>query len=194
MAKRCGFAESVKDLFKLLMQNDLKTRVVTDLQKSLGIKNPMAVPSLSKIVVNIGVKDAILDKKNIEKAGEALAKLTGQKPKETLAKKSISGFKLRKGEKIGVMVTLRGKRMYHFFQKLITIVLPRLRDFHGVKKESFDGQGNYTLGLAESTVFPEIDPGGIEKVKGLEITIVTTAKNNTEGFALLKTLGMPFSK
>lgn len=176
------------------MQNEVKARVITELQKSLGIRNPMGLPYLSKIVVNVGVKDAILDKKNIEKASEVLAKITGQKPKVTSAKKSISGFKLIKGEQIGLMVTLRGRRMYDFFQKLITIVLPRLRDFHGVRKESFDGHGNYTLGLAESTVFPEIDPGKVEKVRGLEITIVTTAKNNKEAFALLKALGMPFKK
>lgn len=142
----------------------------------------------------MGVKDALSDKKNIEKAIEVLGQITGQKPKITKAKKAISTFKLREGDEIGLMVTLRGKRMYDFFQKLVGVVLPRLRDFHGVPTKSFDGRGNYSLGFAESLVFPEIDPGKIDKIQGLEITIVTTAKDDKEGFALLKSLGMPFSK
>lgn len=165
-----------------------------EVQKELGLKNPMAVPALSRIVVNMGVKDALVDKKNIEKATAILGQITGQKPKVTAAKKAISSFKLRQGDKIGVMVTLRSKKMYDFFSKLVAIVLPRFRDFHGVKKESFDGHGNYTLGLVESTVFPEIDPGKVDRIQGLEISIVTTAKNDKEGYGLLKALGMPFSK
>lgn len=164
------------------------------LQKELGIKNPMAVPSLSRIVVNIGVKDALSDKKNIDKVAEIIAQITGQKPKVTTAKKSISTFKLRQGDKIGLVVTLRGKRMYNFYNKLVSVVLPRLRDFRGVKNTSFDGRGNYTLGLTEYTVFPEIDPGKVDRVQGLEISIVTTGKDNKEGFELLKALGMPFQK
>src|SRR3989338_2002714 len=168
-----------------------------NIKKKLSIKNSMAVPRLKKIVVNVGVKDATQDKKNIEKASLMLSQVTGQKPKEKVAKKAISGFKLREGDRIGLMVTLRGKRMYDFFEKLVTIVLPRFRDFHGVKKESFDGRGNFTLGLAESTVFPELDPGKIDQTigrQGLEITIVTSAKDKKEGFELLKALGMPFEK
>ena len=149
---------------------------------------------LSKIVLNMGVKDALTDKKNIEKASEILAQISGQKPKITKAKKAISTFKLREGDQIGLVVTLRGKRMYDFYQKLTTIVFPRLRDFHGVKKNSFDRRGNYTLGFPESAVFPEIDPSKVDNVQGLEISIVTTAKNNEEGYALLKALGMPFVK
>ena len=164
------------------------------LQKELGIKNPMALPNLSKIVINMGVKDALIDKKNVEKATAIMAEITGQKPKVTKAKKAIAGFKLREGEAIGLMVTLRGKRMRDFFKKLVTIVFPRLKDFHGVSRDSFDGHGNYTLGFTETTVFPEIDPGKIDKIQGLEIVVVTTAKDNKRGFALLSTLGMPFRK
>lgn len=176
------------------LQDKYKKEIAKKLETELGIKNVHAVPMLSKIVVNMGVKDAVLDKKNMEKAAEILALITGQKPRIMKAKKSISAFKLREGEEIGLMVTLRGKRMYDFYQKLVTIVFPRLRDFHGVKKESFDGHGNYTLGFAESTVFPEIDPSKIDKVQGLEVSITTTAKNDEQGIALLRALGMPFAK
>lgn len=171
-------------------QSDIQAR----LQAKLAIKNTMAVPKLAKIVVNIGVKDAISDKKNMERAIIALTQITGQKPKVAKAKKSIATFKLREGDAIGAVVTLRGKRMYDFFEKLISIVLPRVRDFHGVSKKQFDGLGNYTLGFSEHTVFPEIDIGKVDKIIGLEATIVTTAKNNEEGIALLEALGMPFQK
>ena len=177
------------------LQDKFNKEISKNLQKNLGIKNPMAVPKLKKIVVNVGVKDATADKKNIEKATLMLSQITGQKPKETVAKKAISGFKLREGDRIGLMVTLRAKRMYDFYEKLVGIILPRFRDFHGVKKESFDGRGNYTLGLTESTVFPELDPGKIDQSivrQGLEISIVTSAKDNKQGFELLKALGMPF--
>jgi len=164
------------------------------LQKELGIKNPMATPRLLKIVLNMGVKDAITDKKNLEKGSEVLSQISGQKPKTTKAKKSISTFKLREGDPIGLTVTLRGDRMYGFFEKLVGIILPRIRDFHGVSENSFDKAGNYTLGFSEDTVFPEIDAGKIDKIQGLEVTIVTSAKNYEEGHALLKVLGMPFKK
>ncbi len=176
------------------LQEKFNKEIQKKLQEELGIKNTHAVPMLSKIVINMGVKDALADKKNIEKESEVLAQITGQKPKVMKAKQSISSFKLREGDEIGLMVTLRGKRMYDFYQKLTTIVFPRFRDFHGVKKESFDGKGNYTLGFSETTVFPEIDPSKIDKIQGLEISIVTTARNNDEGYALLKALGMPFRK
>jgi large subunit ribosomal protein L5 len=176
------------------LQEKYKKEIAKQLQTELGIKNIHAVPMLSKIVINMGVKDAIADKKNIEKAAETLSLITGQKPKVTKAKKSISSFKLRAGEEIGLVVTLRGKRMFDFYQKLVTIVFPRLRDFHGVKTESFDGRGNYTFGFAESTVFPEIDASRMDKAQGLAISIATTAKNNEQGIALLKALGMPFKK
>ncbi len=176
------------------LQNRFKKQIALDLQKTLNIKNAMAVPAISKIVVNMGVKDAILDKKNLEKASAILSQVTGQKPKWATAKKSISSFKLREGDKIGLVVTLRGKKMYDFFERLISVVLPRFRDFHGVKKVSFDGNGNYTLGFTESTVFPEIDPGKIDKIQGFEVSIVTTATDDKSGFALLKAMGMPFVK
>ena len=176
-----------------LMQN-FNTTITRELQKELAIKNKHGVPRLKKIVVNMGIKDAIADKKNIEVAAEVLAQITGQKPKVTKARKSIATFKLREGDKIGVMVTLRGKRMYDFYEKLVSIVLPRLRDFRGVSIKSFDGRGNYSLGFSESIVFPEIDPSKIEIVQGLEITIVTSSTDNKEAEALLRALGMPFSK
>lgn len=170
------------------------TKIKADLKKELDIKNVHAVPALKKIVVNMGIKDALADKKNVEIATKVLAQVTGQKPKVNKAKKSIATFKLRQGDKIGVVVTLRGKRMYDFYEKLVGIVLPRIRDFRGVPLKSFDGRGNYSIGFAESTVFPEIDPAKIEKVQGIEITIVTSARTNEEGEALLRALGMPFSK
>ena len=176
------------------LKETFQKTIAGQLKEKLGIKNVMAIPKLSKIVVNVGVKGAVEDKKNIERAAEFMQQITGQKPKLTKAKQSIAAFKLREGEKIGVMVTLRGKRMYGFYKKLVNVVLPRLRDFHGVSKNSFDGKGNYTLGLSEHIVFPEIDPGKAERISGLEITIVTTAKDNKEGHALLEALGMPFVK
>lgn len=165
-----------------------------NLQKELGIKNKMAMPKLVKIVINIGVKNAVADKKNMEVANIALTQITGQKPKVTKAKKSISTFKLREGDAIGLVVTLRGKRMEDFFIKLVDVILPRLKDFHGVKTTSFDSRGNYTLGLSEYSVFPEIDPGKIDRIQGLEIGIIMNAKNKKEGFELLKAKGMPFVK
>jgi len=176
------------------LQNKFKKEILHNLQKELGLKNPMSVPQLSKIVVNMGVKDALFDKKNLEKASVILAQITGQKPKWTSAKKSISSFKLREGDKIGLVVTLRGKKMYDFLERLISIVMPRFRDFHGVNKLSFDGNGNYSLGFTESTVFPEIDPGKIDTIQGFEVTIVTTARNDKSGLALLEAMGMPFEK
>ncbi|HZE87265.1 MAG TPA: 50S ribosomal protein L5 [Methylomirabilota bacterium] len=176
------------------LQEQFKTTIAKNLQQKLAIKNPMALPRLSKIVVNIGVKDAVADKKNIERMNVAVAQITGQKPKVAKAKKSIASFKVREGDAIGVVVTIRGKRMYAFFDKLVKIVLPRIKDFRGVRRTSFDGQGNYTLGLHEYSVFPEIDPASVERLQGMEIVIVTTARTNEEGIALLEALGTPFVK
>jgi len=176
------------------LQKRYKEEISKKLQESLGIKNPMALPKLSKIVLNIGVKDAVADKKNLEKMVTALAQITGQKPKITKAKKAIATFKLREGDAIGVVVTLRGKRMYSFFDKLVRIVLPRIKDFRGVRRTSFDGRGNYTLGFYEYSVFPEIDPASVERLQGMEVVIVTTAKDDKDGLALLEALGMPFTK
>jgi len=176
------------------LQDKFTKEVAKKLQTELGIKNPMSVQKLSKIVINMGVKDVLADKKNLEKASQILAQIAGQKPRVMKAKKSISTFKLREGDEIGLITTLRGERMYDFYEKLVSIVFPRLRDFHGVKRGSFDGHGNYTLGFAEVTVFPEIDASKVDKIQGLEISIVTTAKNNDQGYELLKALGMPFVK
>lgn len=164
------------------------------LQKDLKIKNPMAVPEIKKIVVNVGVRNAVGDKKGVDAVSDIIAQITGQKPKTTKAKKSISQFKLREGDRIGVMVTMRGKRMYDFYEKLVNVVLPRIKDFHGVKKDSFDPRGNYTLGIIEYSVFPEIDTGKIDRIQGMEVNIVISAKNKEEGMALLKALDMPFQK
>jgi len=170
------------------------TKIKLDLKKELNIKNLYGVPKINKIVVNMGIKDALSDKKNIDNAIQVLTQITGQKPKVTKAKKSISTFKLREGDKIGAVVTLRGKRMYDFYEKLVGIVLPRIRDFRGISTKSFDGRGNYSLGFSESMVFAEIDPSKLEKIQGVEITIVTSAKDNKEAEALLRAMGMPFIK
>ena len=164
------------------------------LMKQFEYKSVMEVPQLSKIVVNIGVGDATQDKKRLEEAVEELALITGQKPIITKAKKSIATFKLREGEAIGTKVDLRGIRMYEFFDKLVTIALPRVRDFRGVSKNSFDGKGNYTLGIKEQLIFPEIDYDKVQKIRGIDSVVVTTAKTDEEAYALLKALGMPFNK
>ncbi len=164
------------------------------LMKKFEYKSVMQVPHLDKIVVNVGVGDAIEDKKRIDEVVEEISMITGQKPIVTKAKKSIASFKLREGEPIGVKVTLRGIRMYEFFDKLVSISLPRVRDFRGVSKNSFDGRGNYTLGIKEQLIFPEINYDKVNKVRGMDIVIVTTANSDEEAYALLKELGMPFSR
>jgi large subunit ribosomal protein L5 len=166
--------------------------ILPELQRELGIDNPMAVPKLVKIVVNMGVGDAIQNIKLLDTAKTELGLITGQLPAVGRAKKSISAFKLRKGVPIACYVTLRNRRMYEFFDRLVNIVLPRVRDFRGVAPSAFDGRGNYTLGLRDQLVFPEIDYTKVERSRGMNITIVTTARTNPEAFALLKKLGMPF--
>ncbi len=156
--------------------------------------NKMAEPKLVKIVLNVGVSEALTDKKILDAVSEQLGIISGQKPAIRKAKKSIATFKLREGQPIGVMVTLRGKRMRDFFQKLVTIVFPRVRDFRGVDPAAFDNQGNYTIGFSEQIVFPEIEYAKIDKIRGLSVTIVTTAKNKEEGIKLLTAMGMPFRK
>lgn len=171
-----------------------KKEIVRDLKKELGVKSPMAVPRISKVVINIGLKEAKDDKKVIEMAEGQLGTISGQKPRLNRAKKSIAGFKLGKGQPIGLSVTLRGDRAFSFLEKLFKIVLPRVRDFSGLSQEGFDGNGNYSLGISEQIVFSEIDFSKIDKVRGLEVTIVTTAKNDKEAKLLLERLGMPFTK
>jgi large subunit ribosomal protein L5 len=162
------------------------------LMKELELKNPMAVPRLNKIVVNMGVGEATQNAKLIDPAVNELGSITGQKPVVTRAKKSIAAFKVREGMPIGAMVTLRGDRMYEFFDRLVSIVLPRVRDFRGVSTKSFDGRGNYTLGLHDQLIFPEIDYAKVDKLKGMNVTIVTTARSDDQARSLLKHLGMPF--
>jgi large subunit ribosomal protein L5 len=169
-----------------------KTEVVPELQSELRIKNRMAVPRLEKIVLNMGAGDAIQNIKLLDTAKAELGQIAGQLPVIGRARKSISAFKLRKGQAIACYVTLRSRRMYEFFDRLVNIVLPRVRDFKGVSPKSFDGRGNYTLGIREQLVFPEIDYTKVERSRGMNITIVTSARNDQEAFALLKKLGMPF--
>ena len=176
----------LRDLFK--------KEAVPALTKQFNYKNVMAVPRLVKINVNMGLGEAIANAKLLDVAAEEVAAVTGQRPVITKAKKSIASFKLRQGMPIGVTVTLRGERMYEFLDRLVNVALPRVRDFRGVSTRSFDGRGNYTLGLRDQLIFPEIDYGKVDKARGMNVTVVTTAKSDDEAFALLSLLGMPFAK
>ena len=168
--------------------------IVPNMQKKFNYKSVMQVPKLDKIVINIGCGDATHNSKLLDAACNDLLQITGQKPVVTKAKKSIAGFKIREGQAIGCKVTLRGERMYNFLDKLISVSLPRVRDFRGVSSKSFDGRGNYTLGIKEQLIFPEINFDEVVKVRGMDIVIVTSAKTNEEAFDLLKELGVPFRK
>ncbi|QQS41163.1 MAG: 50S ribosomal protein L5 [Acidobacteriota bacterium] len=174
------------------LRDKYKSEVAPALAKEFGIKNPMAIPKLEKIVINMGVGEAIANSKLLDSAVEELRQITGQQPVITKAKKSIAAFKLREGMRIGVMVTLRGDRMYEFLDRLIAVALPRVRDFRGISAKSFDGRGNYTLGVKEQLIFPEIDFNKVDKTRGLNISIVSSAENDEQGRALLKSMGMPF--
>ncbi len=174
-----------------LKQHYTKT-VVPALSKEFGYQNVMAVPKLEKISVNIGLGEATQNAKLMDGAVNELAQITGQKPVVTKARKSIAAFKLRENMPIGCMVTLRGDRMYEFFDRLVNVALPRVRDFRGVSTKSFDGRGNYTLGIRDQLIFPEIDYAKVEKTKGMNISITTTARTDAESLALLKAMGMPF--
>jgi large subunit ribosomal protein L5 len=169
-----------------------KSEIAPVLMKEFELTNPMAVPHLEKIVVNMGVGEATQNAKVLDPAVGELGQITGQKPVVTRAKKSIAAFKVRAGQPIGTMVTLRGDRMYEFFDRLVNIVLPRVRDFRGVSTKSFDGRGNYTLGLHDQLIFPEIDYAKVDKLKGMNVTIVTTAGSDDQARSLLRHLGMPF--
>jgi large subunit ribosomal protein L5 len=168
--------------------------VIPVLKKEFGIENPMAVPKLEKVVLNMGIGEAIQNVKLVEAAAEELTKIAGQRAVITRAKKSIASFKLRAGMPIGCRVTLRGQRMYEFLDRLMNIALPRVRDFRGVPTRAFDGRGNYTLGIRDHLIFPEIDPGKVDKSKGLNVTIVTSAGTDDRARVLLKELGMPFGR
>ncbi len=174
------------------MKDLYSEQVVPALEKELGYKNIMQVPRLTKITVNIGLGEALQNAKALDAAAQDLMMITGQKPIITRARKSISTFKLREGNPIGVKVTLRGDRMWDFFDRLCNVALPRQRDFRGISPDAFDGRGNYSLGLREQLVFPEIDYDKIDKIRGMEITFVTTARTDEEGYHLLRLLGMPF--
>ncbi|HYV75823.1 MAG TPA: 50S ribosomal protein L5 [Candidatus Binatia bacterium] len=174
------------------MRDKYYNEVRSALMKEFSLDNPMAAPKLEKIVVNMGVGEATQNAKVIDPAASEIGLITGQKPVVTKAKKSIAAFKVREGMPIGVMVTLRGDRMYEFFDRLVNIALPRVRDFRGVPTKSFDGRGNYTLGVRDQLIFPEIDYAKVEKMKGMNITFVTTAGNDDQARALLKHMGMPF--
>jgi large subunit ribosomal protein L5 len=170
------------------------TEVRKKLQDEFQIKNPMAVPKIEKVVLNMGMGEAISNAKILDAAVDELTTIAGQKPVITKAKKSIASFKLREGQAIGTMVTLRGEKMYEFLDRLLNLALPRVRDFRGVATKAFDGRGNYTLGIRDHLIFPEIDVAKVDKSKGMNITIVTSAKNDEQARVLLRELGMPFAK
>lgn len=174
------------------LQEKYKNEILPALEKELDIQNPMALPKLEKIIINMGVGSAINEKKHLEEAVDALTQISGQKPVVTAARKSIAGFRLREGMKIGCKVTLRRQRMYEFLDRLICIALPRVRDFRGLNPNGFDKRGNYNMGLAEQIVFPELNPDKFTRPQGMTITIVTSAKNDDDARLLLKKFGMPF--
>ena len=176
------------------MKERFQTEVVPALKESLNLENAMQVPTIKKVVINIGMGEAMDNPKSLDAAVSDLMQITGQKPVTTIARTSIAAFKLREGRAIGVKVTLRGERMWSFLDRLINIVLPRVRDFRGVSRDSFDGRGNYTLGLREQLIFPEIEYDKIDKIRGMEITIVTSAQNDEQAARLLEMFGMPFRK
>lgn len=177
---------------QMSMRERYEKEAVPALMKDFGYKSRMQVPKITKIVVNMGMGEALANAKILDAAATELTQITGQKPVLTKARKSIANFKLREGQAIGVMVTLRASRMYEFLERLIGVALPRVRDFKGVSNKAFDGAGNYTLGIREQIIFPEINYDQVEKVKGMNVTVVTTATNDEEGRALLKYMGMPF--
>jgi large subunit ribosomal protein L5 len=174
------------------LKEKYRSEIAPAIAKEFGIENPMAIPKIEKIVVNMGLGEAISNPKIMDAAVEELKAVTGQKPVVTKAKKSIAAFKLRQGMSIGTMVTLRGDRMYEFLDRLISVALPRVRDFRGVSAKAFDGRGNYTLGVREQLIFPEIDFNKVDKSRGMNISIVTTAKTDEQARSLLKAFGMPF--
>ncbi len=187
-----GTVEKREEIMAARLKEKYHSEIKTTLQKDLGLQNPMAVPRLEKIVINMGLGEATQNVKIMDPLLADLGAIAGQKPVITKAKKSIAAFKLREGMPIGAMVTLRGDTMYEFLDRLISVALPRVRDFRGVSSKSFDGRGNYTLGLRDQLIFPEIDYAKVDKTKGMNVTIVTTAKDDNGARELLKGFGMPF--
>lgn len=171
-----------------------RSKVVSELKKEYGYKNPMAVPKIKKVVVSMGLGKALQDKKFLEMARKDLTMITGQLPEVCKARKSVSNFKVREGDKTGLRVTLRGARMYEFLDRLINLAIPRVRDFRGLNPNAFDGRGNYSMGFTEQSIFPEIDPAQVEFQQGMNITVVTSAKSNDEARSMLQLFGMPFKK
>jgi len=184
-----------KNISMSTLRDTYRSEIIPKLMTELGIVNHMATPKMVKIVINCGIgAEAQKDKKIIDKVREQLSVITGQRPEITRAKQAISSFKLREGDPVGLRVTLRGSRMYDFLTRLVALALPRVRDFRGIARKGFDGKGNYTLGISEQTIFSELEYGMIDRIRGFEITFVTTAKDNRQGLALLTALGMPFEK
>jgi large subunit ribosomal protein L5 len=193
--KKAGFAANIEEGLEAKparLKLRYRKEIVPSLMKELNLKNPMQVPRIDKIVINMGLGDALANNKILESAVDQLGAITGQKPVVTRSRKAIANFKLRENQAIGAMVTLRGDRMFEFLDRLISVALPRVRDFKGISPKAFDGRGNYTLGVREQIIFPEINYDQIEKVKGLNVSIVTTARNDEHGLALLKAFGVPF--
>ena len=178
----------------ITLREHFNKNIVPALQKELGIKNVLAVPKLEKVKLNIGLGPFLAAKKDYSQILDNIAAITGQRPVITKARKSISNFKIREGVPVGITVTLRGSKMYDFVSKLVNITFPRVRDFRGINKKGLDGHGNYSVGITENIVFPEINPDSVDKIHGLQITITTTARNNEEGYQLLKALGFPFKE
>ena len=176
------------------LQQLYREKIVAELQKSLGLENPMQVPKITRITINMGVGEAVADKKAMDGAVSDLTALTGQKPLVTKSRKSIASFKLRQGVPVGAKVTLRGARMYEFLDRLINVAMPRIRDFRGVSARSFDGRGNYNIGVKEQIIFPEIEYDKIDAIRGMDIVITTTARDDREGRALLEAFNFPFRK
>jgi large subunit ribosomal protein L5 len=194
-AKKVGFAATIEEGLEVQparLKVRYRSEVIPALMKEFGFKNPNQVPKLEKITLNMGLGEALANNKIMESAVDQLAAIAGQRPVVTRARKSIANFKLRQGQAIGAMVTLRNDRMWEFLDRLINVALPRVRDFKGVSGKAFDGKGNYTLGIREQIIFPEINYDQIEKVKGLNVSIVTTAKSDEQGLALLRHIGLPF--
>lgn len=187
-------AENKEEKFIPNLKRQYLEKVRPELQKEFGYKSSMQIPRLTKVTVSVGCGAAVTNKKFLDAAVKELEQITGQHVLRTKARKAIANFKIRQGMEIGAMVTLRGDNMWYFLERLICIALPRVRDFRGVKKNAFDGNGNYSLGITEQIIFPEIDFDKIERISGLNVAIVTTATNDKEGYALLKSLGMPFAK
>ena len=194
MAKNQKKIQSKAEISPPRLLSRIRDEIIPELMAEFGHTSVMGVPRLDKVVINIGMGEALQNARAMESASADLAKIAGQKPVITVAKQSIAGFKIREGMPVGLKVTLRGRRMYEFLDRLLNAALPRIRDFRGLSREAFDGRGNYSLGIREHVIFPEIDYNSIDRIRGLEVAIVTTARTDREGLRLLELLGMPFTR